>query len=148
MSYFNNIYLYIAAGGAFGAVARFFLSTWVYNRTQQNFPYGTFLVNLVGCFLLGLFYTIFLQKSAVNPQIRSMITVGFLGAFTTFSTFSLETLNIIKEGNIGIGLLYVGSSIFLGILFVWLGIGVANFFYKIGERGEQHDERYRSGGAT
>ncbi len=77
-----------------------------------------------------------------------MITVGFLGAFTTFSTFSLETLNIIKEGNIGIGLLYVGSSIFLGILFVWLGIGVANFFYKIGERGEQHDERYRSGGAT
>lgn len=148
MSYINNIYLYIAVGGACGAVARFFLSTWVYNKTQQVFPYGTFLVNLVGCFLLGLFYTIFLEKSVVNPQIRSMITVGFLGAFTTFSTFSLETLNIIKEGNIGISLLYAGLSIFLGILFVWLGTGVANFFNKLGERGEQHDKRHRSGGAT
>lgn len=137
MSYLNNVYLYIAAGGALGAVARYLLSTWLNNRSVQAFPYGTFVVNLVGCFFLGLFYALSLEKSVINPQTRPMITVGFLGAFTTFSTFSLETLNILKEGNMGIGLFYIGSSVFLGLISVWLGTGVANFFNKMGERGEK-----------
>lgn len=136
LSYFKCSYLYIAIGGAFGAVARFYFSTLIYNKTQQSFPYGTFLVNLVGCFLLGLFYSLFLEKYDVNPQIKSMITIGFLGAFTTFSTFSLEAFNMIKEGNIKISFLYAGGSIFLGIFFVWLGIGVVDLFIKLRERGE------------
>ncbi|ATW25230.1 fluoride efflux transporter CrcB [Candidatus Formimonas warabiya] len=148
MSFFNSIYLYIAAGGAFGAVTRYLISTWIYNKSEQVFPYGTFVVNLTGCFLLGLFYTLSLEKSVINAQFRTMITVGFIGAYTTFSTFSLETINLIKEGSMGTALLYVGSSVILGLFSVWLGIGAANFFNQIGERGEESDKSYRSGGTS
>jgi len=148
LSFFNSIYLYIAAGGAFGAVTRYLISTWIYNKSEQVFPYGTFVVNLTGCFLLGLFYTLSLEKSVINAQFRTMITVGFIGAYTTFSTFSLETINLIKEGSMGTALLYVGSSVILGLFSVWLGIGAANFFNQIGERGEESDKSYRSGGTS
>lgn len=127
----NNIYLLIAAGGACGAVARYVVSGWINGRYPQYFPYGTFFVNLSGCFLLGLFYTLSLERLGNSPQLKTMITVGFLGAFTTFSTFSLEGLNLLKEGKVMLCFLYVGLSVFLGILALWIGMGVAGFLNKL-----------------
>ena len=130
------LYLYISLGGALGALSRYLLSTWIYNKSQHVFPYGTFIVNILGCFILGFFYTITLDKYVISPQVRMMVSVGFLGAFTTFSTFSLETLNIIKENNYNVALLNIALSVLLGLLAVWLGAVLANFFSQIKERGD------------
>jgi len=132
MYYLN--YLFIAVGGAVGALSRYLVSTWIYDKNQSAFPLGTFIVNIIGCFLLGAFYNLTLEKSVMSPHLRMMISVGFLGAFTTFSTFSLETMNIIKENNITMGLLNIGLSILLGLIAVWLGAGMVNFFSKTDER--------------
>ncbi|MFZ7101785.1 MAG: fluoride efflux transporter CrcB [Peptococcaceae bacterium] len=127
-------YLFIACGGAAGALSRYLVSTWVYNKFQGSFPLGTFAVNIIGCFLLGAFYTLSLEKSLISPQLRMMISVGFLGAFTTFSTFSLETMNIIKENNILIAFMNISLSIMFGLTAVWLGVSAVNFFAKQSER--------------
>ena len=120
------LYGFIALGGALGALGRYGLSTWVTNRGNYLFPWGTFVVNILGCFLLGLIYVLGTEKLLINSQLRSMITVGFLGAFTTFSTFSLEAVNLIRNGEVIVALLYVFGSIAVGLLGVWLGILVAN----------------------
>ena len=130
-------YIFVALGGAVGSLSRYLLSTWIYNKTQQIFPLGTFVVNILGCFLLGLFFTLSLDRWVISPEIRIMIAVGFLGGFTTFSTFGLETINIIKEGNLHIALLNVGLSVFVGVLAVWLGMEIANFFR--GDRGRRDE---------
>ena len=141
-------YIYIAIGGALGALSRYFLSIWIYNRTNQVFPLGTFVVNIVGCFLLGLFYTLSLEKVDIAPQVRMGISVGFLGAFTTFSTFSLETLNVIRENNLIIALLNIVLSVTIGLLAVWLGATAANFFSNLGRRSDEPDEVNREGAQT
>ena len=133
-------YIFVALGGAVGSLSRYLLSTWIYNKTQQIFPLGTFVVNILGCFLLGLFFTLSLDRWVISPEIRIMIAVGFLGGFTTFSTFGLETINIIKEGNLHIALLNVGLSVFVGVLAVWLGMEIANFFR--GDRGSVSRGRF------
>lgn len=135
MFYLN--YFYIAIGGALGALSRYLVSTWIYNKSQQVFPYGTFTVNIVGCFLLGFVYTLTLERSLISPQVRMMISVGFLGAFTTFSTFSLETMNILKEGNLIVAILNIGLSVVLGLFAVWIGASLPNFFNSIKERGDE-----------
>ncbi|MDK2821581.1 MAG: fluoride exporter [Clostridia bacterium] len=136
MDYLN--YLYIALGGALGATSRYIVSTWIYNKSEYLFPLGTFIVNIIGCFLLGVFSNLTLEKS-VSPQIRMMISVGFLGAFTTFSTFSLETLNIIKENNIGIAFLNITLSIIIGLLAVWVGVAFTNFFNREKGKGVKNE---------
>ncbi|MGI6606817.1 MAG: fluoride efflux transporter CrcB [Peptococcia bacterium] len=120
------LYSVIALGGALGALGRYGLSTWIANRGNDPFPWGTFVVNILGCFLLGLIYVLGTEKLLINPQVRSMITVGFLGAFTTFSTFSLETVNLLRNGEVIMAMLYVFGSITVGLIGVWLGILVAN----------------------
>lgn len=88
---------YVALGGALGALARYGISGWVYDRMGENFPWGTLAVNLVGCLALGLVIR-WLQVSAVAPEVRPFLTIGVLGAFTTFSTFSYETVALLQEG--------------------------------------------------
>jgi len=119
--------LYIALGGALGAVSRYLVSTWITNKTEHIFPWGTFTVNILGSFFLGLIFVLTLEKSVISPQSRMLISIGFLGAFTTFSTFTLETLNIIKEGNISLAFLNIGGSVTLGLLAVWFGVTVAQY---------------------
>lgn len=111
--------LLVMAGGFFGAICRFVLSEWIH--TNNEFPLATFLINLIGCFTLGWFLTLASQKGKVRPEYILMIGTGFIGSFTTFSTFSMETVNLIQQGLLFTGILYVSATTVLGILLTYLG---------------------------
>jgi CrcB protein len=110
-----NTVIAIAIGGAFGAVSRHLLAGRVTQLLGLGFPYGTLVVNLLGCFLLGLLVELFALKLSVPRPVQAMLTTGFMGAFTTFSTFSLETVLLVERQNIMLAALYVGVSVVLGI---------------------------------
>ncbi|SMB90655.1 CrcB protein [Desulfonispora thiosulfatigenes DSM 11270] len=114
-------YLYVAIGGSLGAVSRYLLSNWVNNKAQSIFPFGTFSVNMIGSFIIGVFYIVSMER-LVSPELKLIISVGFLGAFTTFSTFSLETLNLMRENHILTAFINIGLSIIIGLIAAWLGI--------------------------
>lgn len=114
-------YLYIALGGAIGAALRYLISGWTYSLLGTSFPWGTMVVNLTGSFLIGLFWQLF-ADAAVSPNMRLLIMTGGLGAFTTFSTFALESLNLFLDGEAGYGMANILVSDFLGIVLVLAGI--------------------------
>jgi fluoride exporter len=93
--------LAIAAGGAIGALLRYWVSSAVQNRTTSVFPYGTLTVNVIGSLLIGFLYIWLIERLAVGPAVRAFMLIGVLGAFTTFSTFSIETLNLMESGHLG-----------------------------------------------
>ncbi len=93
-------YIAVAGGGALGACTRLFIQQQALNLLGKSFPFGTLAVNVIGSFLIGLIYAYFQQHDIQNPQLKAFITVGILGALTTFSTFSLETVLLIQEGNL------------------------------------------------
>jgi CrcB protein len=130
-----NQLIVIAMGGAFGAVMRFLVSTGLYQWLGRGFPYGTLLVNVVGSFLIGLLSeTLILQRITVALDYRSAILVGFIGAFTTFSTFSLETFYLLEQGQIGKASLNIVISVSSCLAAVWLGLlcGRGLFWYNSG----------------
>jgi CrcB protein len=114
----------VAVGGALGAVARYVATEWIHARAGLSFPWGTLAVNLTGSLLLGIAYGSF-ESLAVPPTLRPALTVGFLGAFTTFSTFSYETVVLLQNGQAGRALAYVGGSVAAGLLAVVLGFSLA-----------------------
>lgn len=122
---------YVALGGALGALARYGISGWVYDRMGENFPWGTLVVNLVGCLALGLVIR-WLQVSAVAPGVRPFLTIGLLGAFTTFSTFSYETVALLQEGQWLRAGLYMGGSVALGLIAMVAGMVLATAFARAG----------------
>ncbi|MBV1915938.1 MAG: fluoride efflux transporter CrcB [Pseudomonadales bacterium] len=112
----------IALGGAVGSVARFLAANAAAEQFGTRFPYGTLMVNLVGSFLIGLMYVLIVEKFKLSAEIRGLVMVGFLGAFTTFSTFSLELLDMLKSGALlGAGF-YISVSVIIGVINVWLGM--------------------------
>ena len=115
----------ILLGGALGAISRFALSNLVSSILGRDFPYGTLTVNLMGSFLIGLFTVFFTLKSGIDPAIRLGILVGFLGALTTFSTFSLETLSLLEQGSFFAALSNILISVISCIAMVWLGMQLA-----------------------
>jgi CrcB protein len=119
----------IALGGSAGALSRYYLSKLITENTGSILPYGTMIVNLIGCLLIGFFFGLF-EKAIVPVELKSFITVGFIGAFTTFSTFALESINLLREGEIKLGLLNIGLSNFLGLVFVVLGIYIAGIIIQ------------------
>ena len=116
----------IAVGGALGAVARYSLSGWVQGLLSTSFPLGTMAVNVLGSFLLGLLFYL-LEGLAVSAEVRSLLTIGFLGAFTTFSTFSYEALVLVQGGEWARGSLYIGGSVLLGLMGVLGGLFLGSF---------------------
>lgn len=93
-----NQLLAIAAGGAVGSVLRFLMSSWVYSIAGRGFPYGTLAVNIIGSLLMGLLTVVLIERMSLGPEWRAAILIGVLGGFTTFSSFSIETLNLIEAG--------------------------------------------------
>jgi CrcB protein len=114
--------LAIAAGGATGALMRFWVSTATYAWLGRGFPWGTLMVNVLGSFAMGLLYILFIERLTAGPELRAFLLIGFLGAFTTFSTFSIETFNLIEEAQIGKALLNAGGSVMICIAAAWLGV--------------------------
>jgi CrcB protein len=114
--------LAIAAGGAIGALLRFWMSTWVYARLGSDFPYGTLAVNVLGSLLMGVLYVLLLERMDLDPIWRAALLVGLLGAFTTFSTFSIETLNLIENREIITAIMNIFLSVVLCIGAAWLGV--------------------------
>ena len=112
----------LAAGGVAGTFARYLLSIVVYRAVGSRFPYGTLIVNLLGCFLIGVLDVLAEEKFILGPQARLLLMVGFCGAFTTFSTFILETGNLIKDGQTLYAFSNVMTSVVLGFVVFRLGI--------------------------
>jgi len=117
-------YLMVALGGAAGAVARYAVTLGVGMFWKKDFPLGTFLVNVSGCFLLGLFLTMAVDRPSIGPGLRLLIATGFVGAYTTFSTFEYETQRLTSAGALGWGLMNVVSSVVAGYLAVVLGVAL------------------------
>lgn len=125
--------LMIAAGGAGGALCRYGLVNWInsfpHSKTQWGaFPLGTLSVNVIGSFCIGIMYVLIAERMALNPDWRNVAMVGFLGAFTTFSTFSLETITLLENGQLAYALLYVLSSVFICVVATWLAISLTRLF--------------------
>jgi CrcB protein len=130
-----NQLIVVALGGAAGAVIRFLVSSGIYQWLGRDFPYGTLVVNVVGSFLIGLLTeTLILQRVAIGLEYRAAILIGFIGAFTTFSTFSLETFYLLEQGEFSKALLNIGFSVGGCLLAVWLGLlcGKSLFLYSGG----------------
>jgi CrcB protein len=117
-------FIAIAVGGAFGATLRYFLSGVAYNQFGETFPIGTLLVNVIGCFLIGFLAQLF-EEIIVPPNMRLLILTGTLGAFTTFSTYGLETVKLWQDGELRLALFNFAANNLLGILFVVLGFILA-----------------------
>ena len=114
--------LAIAAGGAVGALMRYWVSTGIYAWLGRGFPYGTLVVNVVGSLLMGFLFVAMIERLAVGPDARAFALVGVLGAFTTFSTFSIETLNLIEQANYAKALLNVLLSVTACVLAAYVGV--------------------------
>ena len=114
----------IAGGGAVGALLRFWVSTGVYQLLGRGFPWGTLAVNVIGSFLMGLLFVLFLERSMVSGELRGAVLVGLLGAFTTFSTFSIETLTLIEQADYLKALLNALLSVVVCILACWAGLAL------------------------
>jgi CrcB protein len=121
-------YLWVALGGALGSLARYAVGLWIYERTGTRFPYGTFVINVSGCFIIGFALTVLDERMGLPPAWRLAIPIGFVGAYTTFSTFEYETLRLAQHGQALSGLLYVVLSVVLGYGAVWLGMTAARPF--------------------
>jgi CrcB protein len=117
--------IFIALGGAGGALARHWLSSLVHSSAKSHFPWGTLSVNLLGSFLIGIMYVLIVERGLVHPDWRSVTIVGFLGAFTTFSTFSLETIALMEGGQPALALAYVLGSVLVCVFAVWLAMSLA-----------------------
>ena len=111
-----NTYLAIAFGGALGAVSRYWLSTAVERFNGSGFPMGTFTVNLLGSFLIGMLFILFAEKLSLVEQWRPVLVIGFLGAMTTFSTFSLDALLLFQQGHYNTALFYILSSVIITLV--------------------------------
>jgi CrcB protein len=118
----------ISLGAIAGALSRYYLTLWFAQRFGTAFPYGTFFINLTGCFAMGFFVTLALEHVAIiPPEIRLMVTTGFLGAYTTFSTYGLESLTLLRERNFSAFSFYWVGSAILGVISVQFGIILAHF---------------------
>jgi CrcB protein len=118
-------YCWILLGGGVGSLVRYLAASAIVTRFGARFPWGTMAVNITGCFLIGLIMTLLTERFAVHPNWRFALVVGFLGGYTTFSSFEWETYSAVCEGGFWIGLANVAGSVTLGYAAVWVGAALA-----------------------
>src|SRR5580692_632460 len=118
-------YLMVVVGGAAGSLMRYVLGTAIMSRTGGRFPFGTVVINITGSFLIGLLMTLLTERLSPHPNWRLLLVVGFLGGYTTFSSFEWETFGLMRDGARWLGLLNVVGSVVIGYLAVWLGVAAA-----------------------
>ncbi|MEM1295495.1 MAG: fluoride efflux transporter CrcB [Verrucomicrobiota bacterium] len=124
-----KLILCIGIGGFIGAICRHFLAGAVDRwQTLSGFPWGIFVANIVGCLLIGVFLGYSLHIKTVSEEARLLFVTGFLGSLTTFSTFSLQTLELFRNDQTGLALANIGASVVVGLLAVWLGFGLMSWF--------------------
>ena len=116
-------YLYIIIGGAIGSLLRFLLSDFIATKWNTTFPYGTFSVNLIGSLLIGFLFGLFSMNGQLDEKVRFLLFIGFLGGFTTFSSFALENMKLMNAGLFSTTILYILLSNFFGI-----GLAFAGYF--------------------
>jgi len=114
--------VFIAFGGAFGAVLRYGTSLGVYSLLGRGFPYGTLFVNVCGSLLMGILSVVMLERYDIGPEWRAAVLVGVLGSFTTFSTFSIETLNLLEQGDVVRAATNIVLSVLVCLAAVWFGV--------------------------
>lgn len=115
-------YLMVGLGGCLGSILRFWMGGYVSNRLGTRFPYGTFVVNCTACFLIGLIVTVLAEKANWSANWRYLIPIGFIGGFSTFSTFEYETFRVFQDGELFVAALNVILSVVVGFVSVWLGV--------------------------
>lgn len=115
----------LALAGVAGTLFRYWVSGWFARRFGEFFPVGTLVVNLTGCFTIGLLYHLFEERLLVDPLVRTAILIGFLGAFTTFSSLGLQTFALLRDGEFLVAGVYLGISNVAGILLVWMGYALS-----------------------
>ncbi len=120
-------YLLIALGGALGSVARYWVGAAVTNRLGARFPYGTLVINLTACLLIGFTLTFMGRRAGLNAAWRYAVPVGFVGAYSTFSTYEWETMSLLRAGGFPMAGLYAVGSLILGLAAVWCGMLAAEF---------------------
>ncbi len=116
--------VFIAVGGAAGAVSRYLLQGWVEELTGGRFPWGTFAVNISGSFFLGLVFALAMDRAIMSPEIRVPLMIGFIGSYTTFSTLMLESWSLVEEGDIVYMLGNLVGSVVIGMIAVVAGLAV------------------------
>ncbi len=121
-------FLMISIGAVLGANARYWLGGWAAERFGTTFPYGTLIINLTGSFVLGLFITLITDRFLVDPNWRLLVAIGFLGSYTTFSSYTYESVNLLLKGQTWLGLLNLFGSSFLGGLAAIGGVYLAKLF--------------------
>lgn len=120
-----KLYLAVMLGGSLGAVARYGVAQWSATHWPKLFPLPTLIVNLLGCLLIGVLYGLWLDRPDLSLMLRQTLVVGFLGAFTTFSTFSLDTLRMLENGEGLLALAYILLSVCVGLFATWAGLSLA-----------------------
>ena len=115
----------IAVGGALGAVSRYWMVALVSRLFERSFPYGTLAVNILGSFLIGIGYILIVDRLHIASEWHAVLMIGFIGAFTTFSTFSLETVSMLQEGRLTAALVYIFSSVLVCLLATAAGMLLA-----------------------
>lgn len=122
-----KVLLLVAAGGFLGAISRFGLNNFIQARHNNPFPFGTFIINVTGSFLLGLLFAC----RQLSPEVFFFLGTGFMGAYTTFSTYQLEAVELIRQGRAITSLIYLVISVVIGIMFAYIGYLLGGHFYKI-----------------
>jgi|SRR5687768_18374216 len=117
--------LMVGLGGGAGSMLRYLIQKWTQNTIVTSFPVGTFAINIVGCFLVGLFWGWFARSMHWNEELKSLLITGFCGGFTTFSAFTLESMGLLKEDKTNLFLIYIGGSLIAGLLATYTGLRLA-----------------------
>jgi CrcB protein len=115
----------IGLAGFTGTLMRYWLSDWTARRYGETFPTGTLVVNLIGCFLAGLLFYLMFDRYLISPTVRTIVLIGLLGGFTTFSSFGLQTFTLLRDGEMGLALFNIAISNVGGLLMVWVGYSLA-----------------------